>query len=122
MAATDSTSVTPSSPADIEATKQKFAAFVERNPTVSFRAGRGAFSGRKIIRKPWGEDAIVLVVPENEDAFATILNAVSLPNRFSAVWHADTHDFEVIWTAFQPNNQIEEFSARAFTFSYKGAH
>jgi hypothetical protein len=53
------------------------------------------------ITKPWGDASVAIDIPRDAAGLADALNKVVLPRRFSAIWHSDTKDFEVIWTAFK---------------------
>lgn len=65
----------------------------------------------------WGEDAIELPI-RNEDAeLLNALNAVRLPPRFTAIWHEDTCEFEVIYTVLNKDNYLLD---RTFDFRLKG--
>jgi len=76
--------------------------------------------GKRIgIRKPWGEDALVIYLPADLEALAEVLNNVLLPDRFTAIWHKDTTDLEVIWTAFPLDAPSKEAAERAFQFHFE---
>ena len=68
--------------------------------------------------RPWGEDAIEIPLGSDDDVLCEALNAVRLPPRFTAIWHEDTRDFEVIFTVLEKENRLLH---RSFEFRYKGA-
>jgi hypothetical protein len=74
---------------------------------------------RHIIYQPWNDDSIALLVgPDNPKPLADALNALILPQRFSAIWHKDTKDFEVVWTAFKLSGPAIEIADRKFDFRF----
>ncbi|WP_149530670.1 hypothetical protein [Tardiphaga sp. P9-11] len=100
-----------------------FEKFFSANPLSKYsetiQTGDAPEKDFNVIEQPWGDDSLVLMVPDDAQAFADVLNQVILPPRFSAVWHIDTKDLEIIWTAFSPTDTIKEFSKRKFTFNFK---
>ena len=94
--------------------RAKLQAFLSSNPEVDVRAGE---RGTSIIRL-WGEAAIEIPLRiEDEELFET-LNAVRLPPRFTAIWHEDTKEFEVIYSVLQREAYLLE---RRFEFRYRGS-
>ena len=53
---------------------------------------------------------------DDEELFEA-LNAMRLPPRFTAIWHEDTREFEVIFTVLEKENRLH---ARSFEFRCKG--
>jgi hypothetical protein len=74
---------------------------------------------RLIIRNPWGDSSLVLLLPKNTKnntkVLSDALNNVYLPERLTAIWHEDSKELEIIYTAFK----IEEIAQREFSFRYK---
>ncbi|HUT37452.1 MAG TPA: hypothetical protein VNE39_28485 [Planctomycetota bacterium] len=75
-------------------------------------------SGRVHIATPWGDDSVRLAIPPDSGPLIEALNAVRLPPRFTALWHADSRDMEFIFTAQPVGREITE---RGFTFDMAGA-
>ncbi|WP_408078532.1 hypothetical protein [Sphingomonas plantiphila] len=99
---------------------QRLQKFLEQNPSASL----STFDLPKIgpchrIEKPWGDPTLAIAIPTVEDAsFFASLNAVILPERLSALWHEDTKDLEIIWTALPLSESQIEVSGRKFIFQY----
>ena len=72
------------------------------------------------ILRPWNDTSLALRVPDNDDAFIESMNAVILPQRFTALYHQDTKRLEVIWTAYELDEASAETSKRSFKYSYQG--
>lgn len=70
------------------------------------------------IKNPWGEDALVIYLPTDLAPLAEALNNVLLPDRFTAMWHRDTSELEVIWSAFPLGGPFKELEDRTFQFHY----
>ena len=79
-------------------------------------------SGTKILAvdRPWGDRSLELVIPDDIGPFASVLNNLGLPPRYSAIWHRDTKDFEVLWTAFRLASTSEEIIGRKLLFKFRG--
>lgn len=105
--------------ATIEDIKQKLAPFLERHPYTSVEQHeantKDAFNR---IENIWGDSTLTTIIP-NDDAFFNALNGVYLPERLSAVWHQDSKDLEVIWTAYELADSQKEIAGRKFTFNYQ---
>jgi hypothetical protein len=87
----------------------KLALFLQRNPvaTVTTR-------GNEVhVEKPWGDSTLSLVARQDDEDLFDALNNVLLPPRFTAIWHKDTKDLEIIWTALPVG---QELKARSFSF------
>lgn len=69
----------------------------------------------KTIASPWGDKLIKLSVSWDNEALVAALNAVRLPPRFSAIWHRDTRELEII---FGPLRQDDELRSRSFEFNF----
>ncbi len=87
--------------------------FFEFNPPCSLRPASG--DGFAIVN-PWADPSIEFQLNENNVALIDCLNSLVLPPRFSALWHRDTRDFEVIWAPIPADS---EFRDRRFEFAYK---
>ncbi|MBY4589502.1 hypothetical protein [Rhizobium redzepovicii] len=94
-----------------------FSDFLKRNPLSSFMFDEDRDCA---ISAPWGEEAMVLVIPNDHAELAEILKNLYLPPRLSAIIHTDTNDLEVIWTAYKPPSSIPDVLGRSFTFRFDG--
>lgn len=73
-----------------------------------------------VVNDPWGDSSLVIRIPDNADALIAALNNVLMPTRFTAIWHKDTRDFEIIWTAYPPPPIWNDIPGREFKFRYVG--
>jgi hypothetical protein len=107
-------------PINLVEANTRLAPFLTLNPASSIEEIENPRGGKKAVAiiKPWGDDSIILFVPDDIEPFASALNNVFLPFRYTAIWHADSKDFEVIWTAFPIPNERADVTARAFTFRH----
>ena len=94
--------------------RAKLQLFLSRNPEADVLAGER----EPIVRRPWGEEAIEIPLRRNDEELIEALNVVRLPPRFTAIWHEDTKEFEVIYTVIGMENPLLE---RKFEFRYKGS-
>jgi hypothetical protein len=71
------------------------------------------------VASPWGDESLSIVIPVGgeEDALIDALNNVYLPERFTAIWHNDTQEFEIIYSAI-PKTEPEV--SRTFSFKHRG--
>jgi hypothetical protein len=72
-----------------------------------------------VIQRPWGDRSMSLLVSEDDTPLITTLNNVYLPSRYSAIWHKDTKDFEVLWTAFKPPPRGVEVVGRSSHLNFE---
>lgn len=106
--------------ATIEDIKQKLALFLDRHPFSSVESHE--LNPNDIVHRIeniWGDSTLTTLIPENDEAFFDALNGVYLPERLSAIWHQDSKDLEVIWTAYELEDSQKEIANRRFTFSYQ---
>jgi hypothetical protein len=75
---------------------------------------------RVAVLYPWQDKSLILLVPEEPRELAEALNNVLLPQRYTAVWHSDTKDLEVIWTAHRLPPGYDVYPARSFEFVFEG--
>ena len=85
-------------------------AFLSRNPEANVTTEGGEPS----LRGLWGEDVIEIPLRDDDQELLEALNAVRLPPRFTAIWHEDTNEFEVIYTVLKKEDHLLE---RSFDFS-----
>ena len=93
--------------------RAKLQAFLLRNPEADVRAGEREPS----VRRLWGEEAIEAPLRSDDHDLFEALNSVRLPPRFTAIWHEDTKEFEVIFTVLRKENHLLD---RGFEFRYRG--
>lgn len=98
----------------IQPVEEKIAPFLLCNIGTEYLAS-DADGG--IIRGPWGETGLVLEISSDNNPLVVALNSVLLPARFTAIWHQDTRDFEIIWAPIP--DDWDELS-RTFEFQFAG--
>ena len=98
-----------------------FADFLAGNPLSKIKRQAFEKDGPKqaIIEKPWGDSSLAIIIPDDPTSLASTLNNLRLPSRFSAIWHQDTKDLEIIWTANPLIPDAQEVSRRTFNFKYR---
>lgn len=96
-----------------------YATFLANN-TYSKIEARSETQPTPVVRLPWGDTSLTIVLPDNRPEFAAALNACILPERFAALWHVETRDLECIYTAYALKGTQEEVADRRFTFAFKG--
>lgn len=101
----------------IEEMSTRLASFLASNPRSALRFDEKA--DRYFIVKPWGDDSFELAVPSDDDRIAATLNAVFLPERYSAIYHPTKRILEVAYTVFQPSGG-PTILTRAFDFHHAG--
>ncbi len=101
------------SEAEANLLRAKLQAFLSRNPESDVGTGRRELS----VCRLWGEDAIEIPIGSDEDELIEALNAVRLPPRFTAIWHDETKEFEVIFTVLRREHPLID---RTFDFLYNG--
>lgn len=111
--------VAEKAPLTLDTVRARLRPFLLANSPSSIEE-RETPQGKKIaIQKPWGDESPILFVPDEIEPFSDVLNNLYLPERFSAIWHKDTSDLEVIWTAHPLSPQLAEFTTRRFLFQYQ---
>lgn len=89
--------------------------FLALNPMCSISE-----DGNKI-KMPWGDSSLELIIG-NIEKTAPLLNNLFLPERYSAIWHRDTKNLEIIYTAYPLKGKFECIKNRGFSFHYKKKH
>ena len=106
--------VDPLGEAEANYLRAKLQVFLSRNPEADIEAG-----GREpSVSRPWGDDSIEIPLHSDDEELFEALNAVRLPPRFTAIWHEDTRELEVIFTVLSRENYLLE---RKFEFRYRGS-
>lgn len=105
----------------IELTRAKLESFLSNNPSSSLEEMELEDGHSVVIKTPWGDTSLALDLgPEPKTDVIAALNEVILPPRFSAIWHVDKKELEVIWTAFKLPSAHLEIYGREFEFHFKG--
>lgn len=105
----------------LEDVQQRLEKFLKRNPASVVSTLDLPEVGRvHRIERPWGDSTLQLMLPSDPTATIAILNKLYLPERLSALWHTDTNDIEVIWTALPLSNDQQEIAGRKFVFQFGG--
>ena len=100
--------------------KIRFAEFLEANPSCGLTVGKGRDGKDQVkIERPWDDESIAITVPDNPESLAEALRHVFLPERLTALWHSDTKQLEVIWTAYQPSPSQRDIVGRKFDFEFR---
>ena len=92
--------------------RTKLQPFLIRNPEAEVEAR----DERPVVVTPWGDDSIELRIESDGTELLNALNAVRLPPEFTAVWHEDNREFEVIYTATPFDNELLK---RGFEFRFR---
>jgi hypothetical protein len=72
------------------------------------------------ISNPWDDESVALFVPADYAKLADTLNAVFLPEQFSALWHIAEKQLEFIWTGLPVSSRWSDLPGRRFVFRFKG--
>jgi len=108
----------------LKAARAALAPFLRLN-----RYSRIEESGQKekfrYVEAPWGDRSVALLIdygdkPINQPVVDALNNLV-LPERLTALYHKDTRDLEVIWTAYKLPDEDKDLANRKFTFRYAEA-
>lgn len=103
----------------LEDVTEALAPFLERNPSSSMSTLDVPEVGKAHrIERPWGDSTLEVILPQDPAQFIELLNQLYLPERLSALWHQDTHDIEVIWTALPLADSQKEIEGRKFVFHF----
>lgn len=102
-----------------EHVRQELEPFFKRHPSSSLGRVHKGDETLLAISSPWGDPTLVTLVGDKPDELARVLNEVHLPERLSAVWHLDSKDLEVIWTAYKLSDSQRELIDRSFTFQFR---
>ena len=94
--------------------RAKLQMFLCRNPEAEIRVRAQEPS----VSRLWGEEAIEIPLRSDDKELFDALNAVRLPPRFTAIWHDDISEFEVIYTVLTSDDQHLQ---RKFDFRYRGS-
>lgn len=102
---------------DVETAKAKLNTYLSNNPASSV----GELHGLGVcVTTPWGDGSIALKVSEAADTFYDALNNVFLPDQYSLIYHLDTREAEVIFTAFRMSLSVSGLEGRKFDFVFDG--
>jgi hypothetical protein len=101
-------------PDPIQLIRDKFSDFLAANPASAISSDSDS---KPVISEPWGDSTFTLRLDRSIDELAAALNALYLPPRYSAIWHRDTKDLEIL---FFPVKADDTIRSRAFEFRLKG--
>lgn len=108
----DETNVVPLNPV-LPILKKRLGDFLERNPGSDVKERDKS----QVVVEPWGDPTLILRIDDRGDDLISALNAVYFPPRLTAIWHSDSRDLEVIFTAFPVKPALRE---RSFEFQLSG--
>jgi hypothetical protein len=98
---------------DEDQLKQKLSSYFVSNPDSGLKFDKGQFW----VEKPWGDPSLQFRLEAGDERLIAALNQSYLPPRFTAIWHRDSRDLEVIWGAV---NSSREEIGRHFEFRFGG--
>ena len=100
---------------DLSAARKRYRQFLQRNPEAVLNEIKLTSGSRhRVIENPWGDGSVAFLIPDHDTQLAKALNSVRLPPRFTALYHYDTRQLEVIWTAFKLDEEQQKVVGRAF--------
>lgn len=70
-----------------------------------------------LLKHPWSDPTLVLAVPHDESAareLADVLKNIQLPQKYSGIFHKESSQLEIFWTAFKVRKKHEEVASRSF--------
>ena len=104
----------------LKAARSAFAKFLERNEGSEIT--EIDFQGKKhrAVMRPWGDESVAIVLPDDYKELSSALNNLKLPNRFTAIYHYDSKNLEVIWTSFKLDEDQQKIIGRAFELRLSG--
>lgn len=108
----DGNNVVPINPA-LAKLQERLQRFLDRNPGSELKE-RGK---SMVVAAPWGDPTLTLRIDESAEDLIAALNAVYLPPRLTAIWHLDTCELEIIFTALPLRPALRE---RSFEFQLGG--
>lgn len=88
------------------------ATFFASNPEANFEVREQG----GMVTRPWNDSTLALRIAKDSEELVEALNAVHLPPRFTALWHKDSKDLEVIWG---PVATTDVLRSRSFDFRFK---
>ena len=91
--------------------KDRLSIFLSNNPSAALEL-RGS---KVVVSTPWGDDTIILEIPQESDEEISILNSLVLPPLYSAIFHLDSTDLEFVFSPRRP-----EVYGRSFKFNFHG--
>jgi hypothetical protein len=100
----------------LEEYKDRLAEFMKLNSNSQIEEIEIGGAKHIVVAKPWNEDTFAIVIDGENEELLESLNKIYLPERFSAIWHADEEAAEFIWTTFPTKN----IKSRNFTFVFDG--
>src|SRR4051812_48495813 len=93
--------------------KIKLSDFINNNPESLTRI----IEDNCLLINPWGDQSVEFRVHTTDEELITTLNTLYFPPKFSAIWHRDSKDLEIIWT---PHRVEKDIPDRSFEFQFNG--
>ena len=87
--------------------------FLQQNPYSKI----DTLNERAVVSNPWGDGSFIIELADSNHPVIGALNAVILPERYTALYHRDQRAMEFIYTAYPVEDEI---ATRTFAFSYGG--
>lgn len=103
---------------DANSVRQSLIRFLTKNPGCKVEEVEDEGGKQVLVTGMWGENALILYMPEQPDELIEALNSLYLPSQFTAIYHIDTNCFEAIWTAFPLSAPVKEVVGRKFQLTY----
>lgn len=98
--------------------EKRLATFRQHNRHSSISEEDTPLGRRIVVKRPWNDETIALEILSLADPLVDILNEVYLPEQFTGLWHRDTKDFEIIWTAFPLSGPRADIKGRSFSYQH----
>jgi hypothetical protein len=102
----------------LAAAKNDYSLFLKNNPASNIGEIETKTEPIIVIQKAWNDPSFVLKIPSDDASLREALNNIYLPERFTGIWHIDTKDLEIIWTAFPLDPLWREIPGRSFKFKF----
>ena len=101
----------------VEEVRNALQEFLANNPAST--VGENSSVNTPCVLNPWGDDSIVFSVTSKDAALIEVINSVTLPERYSAIWHHKTKRLEIIFTAYPLTGALADVIGRSFEFIHK---
>lgn len=109
---------------EVSAAKIALAPFLKANRQSEIREYNSGKQKFRVVYEPWGDRSVALLLSSDEEALddelQAALNNILLPERLTALYHRDTKDLEIIWTAYTLPKGDEDLATRNFKFTLEG--
>lgn len=102
----------------VERAKEQLASFLTLNPASRIEEIEVTSNKRVVVVNPWGDPSLIIEIPPGNQKFNDAMNCLHLPEQFTAIWHADSKAFEIIYTAYPLTADQKEVKSRQFSFRH----